>query len=370
MAFLDLTDRPDLPGLRPLHPGRAGPVPRAEPRPAAWPAATRYAALGNDFLDGIQGLPTLKAFGQSRAHGDLLADRARHLYRSTMCVLAANIATGGVTMLGISAGAAVALAWGAVRVQQGTLRAPDAADRADARRRGVPPAARAGRALPPRAWSRCRRRRRSTSCSTRSRRCVDPAESRPTEPRRRPLRSPPDGRASRTSRSRYPARTRRGAAATSPSRCGPGETLGVVGPSGAGKSTLVWLLLRFFDPAAGRVLVGGRDVRELPLDELREPIAVVAQDTYLFHGTVAENLRIGKPDATQAELEAAARAANAHEFISALPQRLRHRRRRARRPALRRPAPAHRHRPRAAEGRARSWCWTRRSPAWTPRTRR
>ena len=80
-----------------------------------------YAALGNDFVDGVQGLPTLKAFGQSRAHGDLLADRARNLYRSTMFVLAANIVTSGITILGISAGAAIALAWGAMRVQQGTL---------------------------------------------------------------------------------------------------------------------------------------------------------------------------------------------------------------------------------------------------------
>ena len=99
-----------------------------------------------------------------------------------------------------------------------------------------------------------------------------------------------------------------------------GETLGLVGPSGAGKSTVVWLLLRFFDPQQGRILLGGRDLRELPLEEVRRQFAVVTQDTYLFHGTVADNLRFGKPDASQQELEAAARAANAHEFIAALPQ--------------------------------------------------
>jgi ABC-type multidrug transport system fused ATPase/permease subunit len=79
-----------------------------------------------------------------------------------------------------------------------------------------------------------------------------------------------------------------------------GKTLGIVGPSGAGKSTLVWLLLRFYDPASGRILVGGRDIREVPLATLRETIAVVTQDTYLFFGTVAENLRIAKPTATEA----------------------------------------------------------------------
>src|SRR5207253_2185994 len=75
------------------------------------------AATAADFLDSIQGLATLKAFGQSHQRGLELAERARHLYRSTMWLLAVNIATGGITLLGISAGAAVALGWGSIRVQ-------------------------------------------------------------------------------------------------------------------------------------------------------------------------------------------------------------------------------------------------------------
>ncbi len=98
-----------------------------------------------------------------------------------------------------------------------------------------------------------------------------------------------------------------------------GETLGVVGASGAGKSTLVWLMYRFYDPQTGSIRLDGHDLRELPLSTIRDNISVVTQDTYLFHGTVADNLRFGKPDATQSELEEAARAANAHEFISHLP---------------------------------------------------
>jgi ATP-binding cassette subfamily C protein CydCD len=78
--------------------------------------------------------------------------------------------------------------------------------------------------------------------------------------------------------------------------------------------------LRLFDPQSGVVRVGGQDVRALDPEALRRLIAVVHQDTYLFHGTVEENLRLGKPDATPAELEAAARDANAHEFIRQLPQ--------------------------------------------------
>ena len=79
-------------------------------------------------------------------------------------------------------------------------------------------------------------------------------------------------------------------------------------------------MLRFHDTTQGRVLVGGVDVRELTPDALYNNVAVVSQDTYLFHGTVEQNLRFGKPNATQLELEQAAREANAHEFIERLPQ--------------------------------------------------
>ncbi|KWX04704.1 ABC transporter ATPase [Carbonactinospora thermoautotrophica] len=100
----------------------------------------------------------------------------------------------------------------------------------------------------------------------------------------------------------------------------PGETVALVGHSGSGKSTLVSLLLRHHDPQSGQIRVDGQDIRDLTLDSLRRGIAVVAQDTYLFHGTIADNLRLARPDASDAELVAAARAANAHEFIAALPQ--------------------------------------------------
>ncbi|MER7332714.1 MULTISPECIES: ATP-binding cassette domain-containing protein [unclassified Micromonospora] len=102
-------------------------------------------------------------------------------------------------------------------------------------------------------------------------------------------------------------------------RLGPGETVAVVGRSGAGKSTLANLLLRHLDPQTGRITVDGVDLRELTRESLHRTVTVVAQETYLFHGTVAENLRLARPDATDAELEAAARAAGAHDFVAALP---------------------------------------------------
>lgn len=98
-----------------------------------------------------------------------------------------------------------------------------------------------------------------------------------------------------------------------------GQTHAVVGATGAGKSTLVKLLLRLYDPTAGRVTLDGHDLRELQLADLRAATGLVAQDVFLFQGTVRDNLAYGRPDAPDAEVEAAARAAEAHEFITALP---------------------------------------------------
>ncbi|MFJ8145929.1 ABC transporter ATP-binding protein [Streptomyces sp. NPDC096048] len=99
-----------------------------------------------------------------------------------------------------------------------------------------------------------------------------------------------------------------------------GSSLAVVGPTGAGKSTLGHLVPRLYDVTDGRVTLDGVDVRDLDFDTLARAVGVVSQETYLFHASVAENLRFAKPDATDAELEAAARAAQIHEHIAALPE--------------------------------------------------
>ena len=99
----------------------------------------------------------------------------------------------------------------------------------------------------------------------------------------------------------------------------PGETVALVGPSGGGKSTLLSLLPRFYDVTAGAVTVNGRDIRELKLHDLRSRIALVTQEPFLFDDTVAANIAYGRPGASRAEIEAAAAAAAAHDFISALP---------------------------------------------------
>ncbi|MEU8589943.1 ABC transporter ATP-binding protein [Streptomyces sp. NPDC048664] len=98
-----------------------------------------------------------------------------------------------------------------------------------------------------------------------------------------------------------------------------GRTVAVVGATGAGKSTLAKLLARFYDPSGGRVLLDGVDLRDLAVPELRRGVVMVTQEAFLFSGTVAENIAIGRPDASREEIERAAKAIGAHDFISALP---------------------------------------------------
>lgn len=99
----------------------------------------------------------------------------------------------------------------------------------------------------------------------------------------------------------------------------PGQMIALVGPTGAGKSTLVNLLPAFYEPSAGRITIDGQDTGGVTLESLRRHISVVSQEPFLFNGTVEENIRYGRLDATEQELTAAARAANCHEFISQLP---------------------------------------------------
>lgn len=100
----------------------------------------------------------------------------------------------------------------------------------------------------------------------------------------------------------------------------PGETIALVGQSGAGKTTAAKLLLRFYDPTAGAVRLDGVDLRELALRDLRDNTALLLQETLVFEGTIRDNIAYGRPGASDAEVEAAARAADAHEFVTALPE--------------------------------------------------
>ena len=100
----------------------------------------------------------------------------------------------------------------------------------------------------------------------------------------------------------------------------PGQLAALVGPSGAGKTTITYLLPRLYDPTEGSILLDGHDLRDLKLDWLAQQIGVVTQESYLFHDSVRANLLYARPEATQSELEAAAKAANIHDMIAGLPE--------------------------------------------------
>ena len=270
-------------------------------------------AFGSEFLDGVQGLPTLKAFGQSRAFGQRLAERARELCDSSLRVLSTGVMTRGITDCGVAIGAAAALALAAWRVSHGlmsiqalliVLMAGTEVFRPLRDLRMVLHQGMLGQ---------------SAAAGINALFAAEPLV--PPQPAGTAQPNVPlvPTIAFEDVGFSYPGG--RGAAHDGLSfNVGAGEKIGIVGPSGSGKSSVARLLLRLFDPQRGRVLIGGRDLKTLDPEAVRRMIAVVHQDTYLFHGTVEENLRLGKPDADDEEIEAAARDANAHEFISLLPQ--------------------------------------------------
>jgi ATP-binding cassette, subfamily B, bacterial len=270
-----------------------------------------FKAFGEEFLDGIQGLPTLKAFGQSGAYGRMLAEKARALSASTMWVLAMSIITRGITDLGIALGAAVALILGAWRVRNGEMSLE-----------ALLVVLMAGTEI-----FRPLRDLRSVlhngmngqAAAAGIHALLDEPVLSPAAPAHPvPAANLVPAIAFENIGFAYPG-GRRAAHTGLNFTVAAGERVGVVGPSGAGKSSIVRLLLRLYDPQEGVIRVGGADIRTIDPEDFRRMIAVVAQDTYLFHGTVAENLRLGRPDATQEDMLAATQAANAHDFISTLP---------------------------------------------------
>ena len=270
-----------------------------------------YSTFAAEFLDSIQGLATLKAFGQGKNRGDKLEVGARDVFRRTMWVLGTNALARGITDSAIACGAAAALLLGASRVESGDMSLtallvilmlgieifrPMRELRTVLHQGMVGMAAAQGiyQILDGRA-------------------AVTDAEAARLDG------TLPATIAFDNVRFAYPG-TRRTVHDGLSFRVAAGERIGLVGPSGGGKSSIVRLLLRFYDPDRGSIWLGGRDLRQLSFEQIRSMISVVNQDTFLFHGTVEENIRLGKPEASQEELETAARAANIHDFIKTLPQ--------------------------------------------------
>ncbi len=278
---------------------------------ASFARSRAYAAYGAEFLDTLQGLPTLKAFGQSAARRRLLEDKGRVLFESTMWVLGSNVLTRGLADTAIAVGAVAALALGIARVHAGAIGLPSLlvilmlgveVFRPLRELRVVLHQGMLGMSAAEGIVAILTARPQVSDVADVAR-LATPLT--PSVEFVDVVFAYPGGRAASHAHVSFAV--------------APGERVGFVGASGAGKSTVARLLLRFYDPQDGRVLIGGRDVRSLRLDDLRAQVAIVQQDTYLFHGTVEDNLRLGKPDATADELRAAARAANADEFIARLP---------------------------------------------------
>jgi ATP-binding cassette subfamily C protein CydCD len=270
-----------------------------------------YTTFAADFLDSLQGLATLQAFGQTNARLKLLMERSQTLLTATMRLLAVNAGTTVATSAFTLVGYAVALAWGAARVAQGEMALDtlliilllgtkvfepiqQLASLYHSGMYGLSAAQSVFALLDDQPLVR--------DCPT----VVHDLK-----------RASPSIAFDDVSFV-YPGASGRALQQLSFS-AHDGERIGIVGSSGAGKSTLMWLLQRLYDPTSGRILLNGCDLRELTFAQIRGQIAVVAQDTYLFNGTVADNLRLGKPEATMPELIEAARHANAHAFIESLP---------------------------------------------------
>ena len=270
-----------------------------------------YKAFAAEFLDSVQGLATLKAFGQSGNRAKSLKEKAHALFKSTMWVLATNSLARGITDIGITLGAAGTLAYGAYRVVDGEM---NLAVLLMVLMLGVE----VYRPLRDMRGMMHNGMMAQSSAQTIFQLIdADPLVVEPQTPATVDALHP--SVSFEGVRFAYPGARQKTHEQVS-FEIKAGERVGFVGPSGAGKSSIVRLLLRFYDPNEGAIRIGGHNLQDLTLRDIRSQIAVVNQDTYLFHGTVADNLRVGKPGASPEALEEACRAANAHEFVSLLPQ--------------------------------------------------
>ena len=272
--------------------------------------------FGEEFLDAVQGLPTLKSYGQGKAWGERLAARARSLSDNTFWVLSVSLLTRGISDLGVALGAALALTLGAWRVAAGDMSVE-----------ALLIVLMAGTEIfrPLRDLRAVLHRGMLGQSAAASIHALMDAQPLTPAPETAVQAGAVQAGAARLAPTiefddvAFSYTPERAAHQGLAFRIAAGERVGVVGPSGAGKSTIVRLLLRECVPQGGVVRVGGHDINTLDTQFLLSHFALVSQDITLFHGTIDDNLRLGRPDATHDEVRAAARAANIDDFIMALP---------------------------------------------------
>ncbi|MET8863788.1 ABC transporter ATP-binding protein [Nonomuraea sp. NPDC004580] len=263
--------------------------------------------LGADYLDVLQGMTTLKAFGVSRERGRELARESHEFYRASIGFVAvANLRTGAMGLLSV-AGVSLAIGLGAMRLATGQLDVLGLLLVLLLAREAFRPLEELQKAY-----------HSAYPAISAAGGIFELLDATPAVVETRHPQPPPASSSISFDRVSFGYREGQEVVSELSFAVEEGRTVAIVGRSGAGKSTIVALLLRFFDPRSGRILVGGQDIRELSLARLRGLISVVAQDTYLFHGTVRDNLLLGRADADAGQVEAAAVAAGAHDFISRL----------------------------------------------------
>lgn len=274
---------------------------------AHWSA---YASLNRDFVDSLQGMTTLVAFNAAERRGLKLNKKADDLYRATMRQLGVSLMSAGMVNLAMKGGSALALGVASVRTAQGTLSLEQLLIILFLVAECIRPLSDLDRA-----WHAGYM---GISASVGILAILDETPTITTsKPESLPTMERPEIVFHGVDFSYGSSE------AKVLENCNlvlePGKTTALVGASGAGKTTIAALLMRFYDPEAGSITINGVDIRRLSPADLRAQISLVSQDTYLFYGAVAENLRLARPEADDEALIAAAKAANAHDFISALP---------------------------------------------------
>jgi ATP-binding cassette subfamily C protein CydD len=269
-----------------------------------------YGELSAEYVDSIQGLPTLRAFGADERRGSELATYAGEVRAAAERLTYRECVQTGVTQFAVVAATGIAVVIGAIRTADGYLAAPSLLVILLLVRECFRPidelSAAYHYALPGLAAAQKIFELLDTEPNV-----ADPSLA-------APLPNSLSTLAFENVCFSY-ASNDSWALKNVTFKVARGETIAIVGHSGSGKTTLASLLLRFYDPTSGSIELDGIDIRSLSLSTLRQTIAIVAQDTFLFHGTVRETLTFAKPHATQEELEAATSAAAALEFISELP---------------------------------------------------
>jgi len=277
-----------------------------------------YKAFASEFLDALQGLVTLKAFGQAKARESALREKAHHLFQSTMWVMATNSLARGITDIGITLGAASALALSAYRVEAGlmsfealllVLLLGVEVFRPLRELRSLMHAGMLAQAAAGQVFSVLESKTQVIDSATKYQAIARDNQSICFKD------------VSFSYRTKSADKTPKISALVHDHlnfSIKSGQRVGVVGSSGGGKTTIVNLLLRYYDPQAGVIRIGGVDIQKMPLEQLRSQFSVVSQDNYIFHGSIRDNLTLGCASVSDKALITAAKAANADEFIRQL----------------------------------------------------